>query len=50
MTKYRVGLDGNGHWLVSYGQSGKPIALFYAHNVASYVARRRADRFVEAMK
>lgn len=47
---YSITKDTNGHWLVTNGPTGKPVALFYAHNVASHVALNRARKFVERMK
>lgn len=41
--------DPYGHWLVVKGKSQKPVAIFYAHNVPNYVARRRAEKFIKAM-
>jgi len=46
---YAIVRDPAGHWLVTTGAQQKPVALFYAHNVSDHVARRRAERFVEAM-
>lgn len=37
--------DVSGHWLVS-SDDGKPVALFYAHNVQDHIAKRRAEKFI----
>ena len=43
---YKIMRDIGGHFLVTAGETQKPVALFYAHNVSDRVARRRAERFI----
>lgn len=47
---HKITRDAAGHWLVAYGPTEKPIAVFYAHNAPVHVARKRAEKFVEAMR
>ena len=46
---YNLTRDYAGHWLVTKGPNGKPVAVFYTHNVPSYVGKRRAEKFIKAM-
>ncbi len=46
---YTITRDQNGHWLVEKGPTGKPVAVFYAHNVPDHIARNRAEKFIKAM-
>lgn len=47
---YTIKRDCGGHWLVSIGETEKPVALFYAHNVPDHIARRRAEKFIKAIR
>lgn len=49
MPPYSIRRDTSGHWLVVKGNSEKPVALFYCHNVQDNIAKRRAEKFVKAM-
>lgn len=50
MNRYSITRDGAGHWLVSSGPTGKPVAVFYAHNVPDHIAWKRAERFIRATR
>ena len=46
---YAIVRDHAGNWLVTKGATQKPVAVFYAHNVPDCVAKRRAEKFIEAI-
>lgn len=50
MSQLRIVKEAAGHWLVESGSNGKPVALFFTHNVSSRVARDRAQKFVNSMR